>query len=267
MLRDVLIGQYVPGESPVHRLDPRTKLVIATLFVVALFFLERWAGYAVAATFLALAWAGAALPVGLLLRSLRPVAWIALLTVALHALLTAPEGHALVRWGPVRVTAEGLDTGARYGLRLVLLVVGSSLLTLTTSPIQLADAIERLLRPLQRFGFPAHELAMMMTIALRFIPTLVEEADRILKAQMARGADFGRGPLTQRIRALVPVLVPLFISAFRRADELALAMESRCYRGAEGRTRLRVTRMGPGDAVAFTLTAAWLVAAWRLGRP
>lgn len=266
MFHDVLIGQYVPGDSAVHRLDPRTKLVVATLYVVALFFLERWPGYAVAGAFVAAAWALSALPARLLVRSLRPVLWIIALTVALHALWTAPEGRVLARWGPIRVTAEGLDTGLRNGVRIGLLIVSSSLLTLTTSPIQLADGIERLMRPFQRFGFPAHELAMMMTIALRFIPTLIEEADRIIKAQMARGADFRSGPLLQRIRSLVPVLVPLFVSAFRRADELALAMESRCYRGAQGRTRMRVTRMGVGDAVAFAVAAGFLAALVGLGR-
>lgn len=266
MFRDLLIGQYVPGESPVHRLDPRTKLVAATLYVLALFFLQRWAGYAVASLLVLAAWALSGLPLRLLARSLRPVAWIAALTVVLHALFTAPEGQALVHWGPVRVTAAGLDSGLRFGLRLVLLMVASSLLTLTTSPIQLADGIERLARPLQRFGFPAHELAMMMTIALRFIPTLMEEAERIIKAQTARGADFGRGSVLQRIRSLVPVLVPLFVGAFRRADDLALAMESRCYRGAEGRTRMRVLRMGARDAMALAATAVSLAVVVGLGR-
>ena len=250
MFRDILIGQYYPANSFVHRLDPRTKILITTAYVVVLFLVRGTAGYAAAALFTLVVALLARIPPRLLLRSLRPVLFLLVLTVVLHALMSGREGVLLWSLGPLRVTREGLSLGLQMGVRLTLLIITSSLLTLTTSPIELTDGIEQLLRPANRVGLPVHELAMMMTIALRFIPTLMEEADRIIKAQMARGADFQHGSFTARIRSLVPILVPLFIGAFRRADELAMAMEARCYRGGEGRTRYKRLRLGPRDALA-----------------
>ncbi|MHB9146539.1 MAG: energy-coupling factor transporter transmembrane component T family protein [Symbiobacteriia bacterium] len=253
MLNDITLGQYVPGKSPVHRLDPRTKILGATVFVAVLFAAKGIPGYLVVTVFALLAVVLAAIPLSYLLRGLRPLLFLLALTVVLQVFLT--PGTPIWHWGPLVATREGLVQGIFLSYRLVLLVFVTSLLTLTTSPIALTDGLERLLNPFKRFGVPAHELAMMMTIALRFIPTLLEEADKIMKAQMARGADFESGNPIQRARGLVPLLVPLFVGAFRRADELAMAMESRCYRGGEGRTRLKQLRFSQVDAGALVLFA------------
>ncbi len=260
MLNDITLGQYVPGKSPVHRLDPRTKILGATVFVAVLFAAKGIPGYLAVTVFALLAVVLAAIPLSYLLRGLRPLLFLLALTVVLQVFLT--PGTPIWHWGPLVATREGLVQGIFLSYRLVLLVFVTSLLTLTTSPIALTDGLERLLNPFKRFGVPAHELAMMMTIALRFIPTLLEEADKIMKAQMARGADFESGNPIQRARGLVPLLVPLFVGAFRRADELAMAMESRCYRGGEGRTRLkqlRFSRVDAGALVLFTLLAVAVV--------
>lgn len=259
MLKDLTIGQYLPIESPVHRLDPRTKILLTLVFLTAVFFVPDFRGYYILTAFTILAILAARLPIRFVLRGLRPVVFLLLITVILNFFLT--PGEPLWKIGPLTATREGVRQGLLMGYRLLLLIVTASLLTLTTSPISLTDGLERLLRPFQRFGVPAHELAMMMTIALRFIPTLTDEADRILKAQMARGADFGSGNVLNRAKALIPLLVPLFVSAFRRADELATAMESRCYRGGEGRSRMKQLRVGFGDAVAVLVTVAFLAAA------
>ncbi|MEW6046316.1 MAG: energy-coupling factor transporter transmembrane component T [Bacillota bacterium] len=256
MLTEITLGQYVPGSSFLHRLDPRTKIGLTTAFVVLMFLIQTWWGFVVGAAMVAAAVAVAHLSPRWVLRGLRPIVVLIAISSVLNAFWT--EGHTIWQWGPLRLTAEGLNRAGLMGVRLILLVAGASILTLTTSPIDLTDGLERLMSPGKRFGFPAHELAMMMTIALRFVPTLIEEADRIMKAQMARGAAFDRGGMLARARALVPLLVPLFVSAFRRADELALAMESRCYRGGEGRTRLRQLRMHARD---WATLAAFLVAA------
>ena len=258
---ELAIGQFVPGDSFLHRLDPRTKMGLVGGFMAVLFLVETWRGYAAGAVLLGAGLLAARVPLRWLVRGLRPVIFLIFLSVALNALWT--EGRVLARVGPLQLTEEGLTRAGMMGVRLVLLVAGASLLTFTTSPIDLTEGLERLMRPGRRLGLPAHELAMMMTIALRFIPTLLEEADRILKAQAARGATFDRGNPLQRARGLLPLLVPLMVGAFRRADELAVAMESRCYRGGEGRTRLRRLRMGLRDVatlVAFGLVAtgvAW----------
>ncbi|HEY8425482.1 MAG TPA: energy-coupling factor transporter transmembrane component T [Limnochordales bacterium] len=254
---EIALGQYVPGDSFLHRLDPRTKIGLVTGFIVLMFVVETWWGYGVGVGLVALGLAAGRLSPRWVLRGLRPIVMLIAISAVLNAFWT--EGRTLWQWGPLRLTAEGVERAGMMGLRLVLLVAGASLLTLTTSPIDLTDAIERLLTPFRRIGVPAHELAMMMSIALRFVPTLVEEAERIMKAQMARGAAFDRGSLVARARALVPLLVPLFVSAFRRADELALAMEARCYRGGEGRTRLRQLHMQRRDwatLVTFAVVAA-----------
>lgn len=262
------IGQYYPGDSLLHRLDPRLKMGLVLVFMISVFFITNFAGFAVVAIAVAAVVLASGLPLGWIVRSLRPLVFIVVLTMGLHSVhLASSGGPALLALGPVKITEAGLVSGLFFSLRLILLVLGSSLLTLTTTPIRLTDAIESTLRPLGRIGVPSHEIAMMMTVALRFIPTLVEETDRIMKAQMARGADFESGNLIRRARSYVPLLVPLFVSIFRTADELAVAMESRCYRGGEGRTRLHeliATRTDwlTGAAVLVALLA--IVAVGRL---
>ncbi|HPZ90915.1 MAG: energy-coupling factor transporter transmembrane protein EcfT [Firmicutes bacterium] len=246
MFKGITIGQYYPGDSFFHRLEPRIKIGLITAYVVSLFLLDTGWGYLIMTLATLSVIAIARLPFKLLLRGLRPLYFIIAFTLLLHIFFTK-GGRVLVQWGPVSLETQGLYTGLLMAWRLVLLVTTSSLLTLTTSPIALTDAIESILSPLRPLGFPAHELAMMMTIALRFIPTLLEEAEKIMKAQMARGADFESGNLIQRARAMVPLLVPLFVSSFRRADDLALAMEARCYRGGKGRTRMKVARITGAD--------------------
>lgn len=253
----LFIGHYVPGDSVVHRLDSRVKLVLTFAYVVILFFAVRPGAYVALALLPLAGYLLARLPLRMVWQGLRPVVAVLLLTFVLNMLMT--PGHPLYRLGPLTATVEGVRLGLEMAVRLILLMMTSTLLTLTTSPIELTDGIESLLRPFRRLGVPAHELAMMMTIALRFIPTLVEEAQNILKAQQARGADFETGNLFRRARAMVPLLVPLFISAFRRADELATAMEARCYHGGEGRTRYREYRIGRADWVATAVAAAALL--------
>lgn len=257
LTRYVTIGQYVPGDSPVHRLDPRTKIAAVTLLMVAIFVVKDFAGYTLLTLFLLGVVVLSRVPVGFVLRGLRPVAFLLLLTVILNVFFSGMQGgRVLFRVGPLVATWESVARAVFIGYRLIVLVVATSLLTFTTSPVELTDGIERILRPFRRIGVPAHELAMMMTIALRFIPTLLEETEKIIKAQMARGAEFERGNVLRRARALIPVLVPLFVSAFRRADELALAMEARCYRGGEHRTRMKELRFARRDAVAVLVTVA-----------
>ncbi|MGI5877018.1 MAG: energy-coupling factor transporter transmembrane component T family protein [Christensenellales bacterium] len=268
MLGNITIGQYFPGESPVHRLDPRTKLVITFAFVVLVFLVRSIAGYAAVFLFIAATAALSRLPVRYLIKGLRPLLYIILFTFVINLFLTGGE-PVVITWGGrsvpltwrfLRITREGVRMSVTMVFRLVFLILGTQLLTLTTSPLTMTDAIEQLLGPLKRIRFPVHELAMMMTIAMRFIPTLLQETDRIMKAQMSRGADFESGNIVRRARNMVPLLVPLFVSAFRRADELALAMESRCYRGGQGRTRMKVLAMTRLDLyagiAALLLTAA-----------
>ncbi|TMJ03252.1 MAG: energy-coupling factor transporter transmembrane protein EcfT [Bacillati bacterium ANGP1] len=257
MTRYVTIGQYIPRESPVHRLDPRSKIAAVTVLTVAVFVVRDFSGYGLLTLFLLGVVLASQIPLGYLLRGLRPVLFLLLMTLVLNVFFSGIQGGTvLFQLGPVVATREAVLRAVFIGYRLVALVLVTSLLTFTTSPVQLTDGIERILRPFRRLGVPAHELAMMMTIALRFIPTLLEETEKIMKAQMARGAEFEHGNILRRARALVPVLVPLFVSAFRRADELALAMEARCYRGGEHRTRMKELRLAPRDAVALVLTLA-----------
>jgi energy-coupling factor transport system permease protein len=251
MSSGVIMGQYYPASSPVHAMDPRAKIVISVLFMIVLFVGNNFYAFAIMGAFAGLAIAVSKVPVKLLIRGLRPILFIMIFTMVLHLFLT--PGPAMFKVGPFTATWAGLVQGLFIGVRLVILIMFTSLLTLTTSPIELTDGLEDLLKPFARLGVPAHELAMMMTIALRFIPTLLEEAERIMKAQMARGADFESGNMVKRAKSLVPLLVPLFVSAFRRADDLAMAMEARCYRGGEGRTRMRQLRMAVRDFVAFGL--------------
>jgi len=251
MLGRIIIGQYLPGDSYVHRLDPRAKMILTILLMVAAFLIKNWVGNLLMVLLLAAAIGVARVPLRLIFRGLRTLLWLVLLTFILHLFFT--PGETLLFLGPFAVSREGLTQGILIGLRLTYVLVLTSVLTLTTSPISLADGLEHLLNPLKAIKVPVHELAMMMSIALRFIPTLAEEADKIFKAQMSRGADFSSGNPWQRARGLVPVLVPLFVSAFRRADELAAAMEARCYRGGQGRTRMKQLHLGYQDAVALTL--------------
>ena len=259
MTGNITLGQFVPGDSAVHRLDPRTKILAMIAYIVLVFLVQSMAAFAVPFLFVALALLLSGVPLSYVWSSLKPMRWLIAFMFLINLFFTQGE-RVLFSWWIVRVTAEGVRQAVFISLRLILLVAGTSLLTLTTSPIALTDGLERLLKPLARIRFPAHELAMMMTIALRFIPTLLEETDRIRKAQMARGADFESGGLIARVRAMVPILVPLFVSAFRRADELALAMESRCYHGGEGRTRMRELRLARRDLYAAGTVALFLAA-------
>jgi energy-coupling factor transport system permease protein len=255
MLSDITLGQYFPGHSWLHKLDPRTKLVATLLYISSIFTAESPFSYGLVSVFACVCCLLSRVPVKILVKSVRPLWLILVLTLGIHLFFT--PGTLLLQLGPISISQEGLRMGIYMSLRLVLLILFSSLLTLTTSPIALTDGIERLLRPFKALGVPAHELAMMMTIALRFIPTLLEETERIMKAQMARGAEFSSGSLVKRAKNLVPLLVPLFISAFRRADELATAMEARCYRGGDGRTRMKELLFTSRDGVGFAVIVAF----------
>jgi energy-coupling factor transport system permease protein len=257
MFRSVTIGQHIPGDSVIHRLDPRTKILSAMFLIVLLFVVKGFVGYGLVALGLALVIRASRIPWKFVIRGLRPLMVILVLTLTLHLFMT--EGRVIFQVWFLKVTWEGLIRGLMMGTRLVLLILGTSMLTLTTSPMQLTDGIETLLKPGKKIGIPAHELAMMMTIALRFIPTLLEETEKIMKAQMARGADFQSGGIMQRARSLIPLLVPLFVNAFRRADDLAIAMEARGYRGGEGRTKLKELKFQRLDAVALGLVITFSV--------
>ena len=253
MLTDITLGQYYPGTSCVHQLDPRIKISCVVIYVTTLFFAQSTGAYVLVTAFAVGTTLLAAIPPPLVVRAVRPLWVIIALTLLMH-MFTTP-GQPLWSLWLFTVTQEGLRGGLLMTLRLVLLIVVSSLLTFTASPLMLTDGIERLVAPCRRVGVPAHELAMMMTIALRFIPTLLEETDKIIKAQTARGADFSSGNLFRRAQSMVPLLVPLFVSAFRRADELAAAMEARCYRGGEGRTHMREFSLTWRDGAALVVTA------------
>lgn len=259
MIRDITIGQYYPADSPIHRLDARLKLAVTLIYIISLFVVNSFVGYAFAIVCLGLVIKTSKVPLKFMLKGLKSIMIIILFTVFINLFLTKGE-RILLQVGFVTITLEGVLLASKMCIRLVMLIIGSSVLTLTTTPIQLTDAIEYILKPFKKIGVPAHEIAMMMTIALRFIPTLLDETDKIMKAQQARGADFDTGNLIQKAKALIPILVPLFISAFRRAEELALAMEARCYRGDENRTRMNVMKMKRGDYHAAFLVAVYFVA-------
>ena len=254
MSADITLGQFLPGNSAVHRLDPRTKIFLMIVYIVIVFLVKSLWVFAIPSLLLVLMFLLARIPASYFISSLKPMRWLLLFMFVINLFATAGE-TVLWSWWIIRFTQEALLQAVFMTLRLVLLVAGTSILTLTTSPIALTDGLEKLLSPLRKLHFPAHELAMMMTIALRFIPTLMEETDRIQKAQMARGADFESGNIIQRAKSMIPILVPLFVSAFRRADELAMAMESRCYHGGEGRTRMRELKFHLGDLFAVLLFA------------
>ena len=256
MLRDITIGQHFPGNSLVHRFDPRLKLVLTVAYIVLLFAASNPLGLTLSILFLGVMYKVAKIPVKMIGKSLKPILPIVLFTAVLNLFFVSGEGDPLVHFWFLTIYAEGVRYAVLMAVRVMALIAGTSLLTYTTSPIVLTDAIEQLLKPLGKLHFPVHELAMMMSIALRFIPTLIEETDKIMNAQKARGAELDTGKMTDRVKALVPVLIPLFISAFRRADELAMAMECRCYRGGTGRTRLKVLRCEKQDYIDLAVCIA-----------
>ena len=251
MLKDITLGQYFPGTSVIHRLDPRTKLIMLVVYIVALFTAVSWVSYAVMAAFLLTVIYISKVPFKSIVRGLKPLVMILVFTGILNLFFTDGEGDPLVDFWIFTIYKEGIIRAVFMLIRITMLIMGTFLLTYTTSPISLTDGLEALLNPLKKIHLPVHELAMMMCIALRFIPTLIEETDKIMSAQKARGADFESGTLMERVKALVPILVPLFISAFRRADELATAMECRCYQGGEGRTKMSLLRYRLWDYYAF----------------
>lgn len=258
MLRDITLGQYYSSDSLIHKLDPRVKIIAAVLFIIELFLVKTFAGFAVCGVALALVVALSGVPLRFILRGLKPILLILLFTFFLNMFMI--PGTVIWKFGFIQVTLEGLKLATFMSVRLILLIIGSSMLTLTTTPLQLTDGLEMLFAPLRFFKVPTHELAMTMSIALRFIPTLLEETDKIMKAQQARGADFESGNFIRRAKALVPVLLPLFVSAFRIAQDLSFAMEARCYRGGTGRTRMHKMKLGTYDYVAILLTVGFLAA-------
>jgi energy-coupling factor transport system permease protein len=258
MIRDITLGQYYPEYSVVHKLDPRLKIIITLVYIASLFLIEDFYGYIIVAAAIFAVIAASRVPPRFVMRGLRPILLIIIFTFALNIFMT--RGEAIWEYGWLHVTWQGLYMAFFMALRLILLIIGSSLLTLTTKPMKLTDGIESLLAPAKKLGMPTHELAMMMTIALRFIPTLLEETDKIMKAQQARGADFETGSIFRRAKALVPILIPLFVGAFRIAQDLAMAMEARCYRGGEGRTKLNALKFKRRDLAAAFVCAGYVAA-------
>ena len=253
MLKDITLGQFFPGKTVIHRLDPRTKLLLLIVYIVALFLAKSYLSYALVLVFLVSVTLLGRIPFKAMTRGLKPMLIFILFTAVLNLFYTK-GGTLLVDWWIFHIYSEGVKTAFFMVLRIMLLICGTFLLTYTTSPIALTDGMERLFNPLKKIKVPVHEMSMMMSMALRFIPTLIEETDKIMAAQKARGADMESGSLVQRAHALIPILIPLFVSAFRRAEELALAMECRCYHGGEGRTRLRELKSGLRDYVALGIT-------------
>lgn len=253
MLKDISIGQYFPGKSVIHRMDPRMKIVLTFTYIIMLFVIKNAIAFLIAILFLLMIIAIAKIPIKAILRSVKPILPLILFTSLLNMFFIS--GTPIFQWWIITITSEGVRLAVIMSIRIICLIVGSSLLTYTTSPIALTDAIERLLKPLKYIKFPVHEMSMMMTIALRFIPTLIEETDKIMSAQKARGADLETGGLVKRAKALIPILIPLFVSAFRRAEDLALAMECRCYRGGEGRTRMKQLKLTIIDFISLMVLA------------
>lgn len=253
MLKDITLGQFLPGNSLLHRLDPRTKIMLTIVFIIVLFTVNNVPGLVLSAAFVMLFIHLSSVPLKLIVKSIKPIMFFVLLTAVLNIFMT--DGTYLFKYRFIHISVEGIYSTVIMALRLVLLVAGTSLLTYTTSPIVLTDGIESLLGPLEKIRFPSHELAMMMTIALRFIPTIIEETDKIIKAQSARGADFDTGGLIKKAKAMIPLLIPLFVNSFKRADELALAMECRGYHGGKGRTKLKQLKFTKLDLAALVLFA------------
>lgn len=264
MLKDITLGQFFPGNSVIHRLDPRTKLIVLIVYIVALFLAQSWISYGLLFLFLAVAIKVSTIPLKTIVRGLKPLVMILIFTGVLNLFFTK-EGPTLVSFWGLSITLGGVQRAVLMMARILMLITCTFLLTYTTSPIALTDGLESLMGPLKKIKVPVHELSMMMCIALRFIPTLIEETDKIMNAQKARGADFENGSLMDRARALIPILVPLFVSAFRRADELATAMECRCYQGGEGRTKMKLLRYHRNDLAAFTVGAVLMAGVLALG--
>ena len=258
MIRDITLGQYYPGDSWVHRLDARTKIIATLLYIIELFVVNNFWGFLIAAVALFTVIGVSKVPLKFIFRGLTAVFLIIAFTFLLNLFMM--DGKVLWHWKILTITYEGVSRAFFMAIRLVLLIIGSSIMTLTTKPVELTDGLEKLLSPFSKIGLPSHEIALMMTIALRFIPTLMEETDKIIKAQQARGADFESGNLFQRAKSLIPILVPLFVSSFRIAQDLALAMEARCYHGGKGRTRMNEIRFDRGDAAAAVMMVLFLAA-------
>ena len=266
MLKDITLGQYFPGSSPLHRLDPRTKIILTIVYIVGVFLADSVSAFIAVTAFTAALVLISRIPMRTVIVGMKPLIFIIAFTVIVNVFWAKGE-HLLFEWGIIHIYAEGLMTALLVTLRIAALLTGTSIiLTYTTSPTALTDGLERLLAPLARLHVPVHDFAMMMTIALRFIPTLIEETDKIMNAQRARGVDFSHGNLIERAKALIPVLIPLFLSAIRRASDLATAMECRCYRGREGRTGMQTTRIGAGDVASLLIMAAFCAAVVLLGR-
>lgn len=265
MIRDITIGQYYPAKSILHRLDPRVKVVSTLLFLISLFLFRSIPGYIIATAFLVTVVKLSKVPFSYIVKGLKPIIMILMLTVVFQLFLTR-GGDTLVHWWIFTITEEGLVNAVYMAIRLIYLIIGSSLMTFTTTPNELTDAIEKLLGPLNKIHVPVHEIAMTMSIALRFIPILLEETDKIMKAQIARGADFESGNMLQKAKAMIPILVPLFVSAFRHANDLAMAMEARCYRGGEGRTKMKPLRYASRDRAAYAIVIIYVVAVFVIGR-
>lgn len=258
MIREITIGQYYPADSVIHRLDPRVKIIATLLFIVSLFMFDSFAGYIVVAAFLAACIVMSKVPFSYMVKGLKAIVMLLMLTVIINMFMT--PGEPMVSLWKLTITKEGFRAAVFMGLRLMLLIIGSSVMTLTTTPNNLTDALESLLKPLKKINVPVHEIAMMMSIALSFIPILIEETDKIMKAQMARGADFENKNIVKRVKSYIPILVPLFISAFRRAGDLAMAMEARCYHGGEGRTKMKPLKYESRDYIAFVICILYMVA-------
>ena len=265
MIRDITIGQYYPSGSKLHSLDPRVKIVCTLLYLISLFLFDNIGGYLVATVFLVFVIRVSKVPFKFIVRGLRPVIMLLMITVLFNLFLTR-TGNILVTFWVFQITDYGLKTALLMAIRLIYLILGSSLMTFTTTPNALTDGIESLLGPFQKIKLPVHEIAMMMSIALRFIPILLEETDKIMKAQIARGADLESGNIIQKAKAMIPILVPLFVSAFRRANDLAMAMEARCYRGGDGRTKMKPLVYHKRDYVAYAITILYVVIAVLIGK-
>lgn len=265
MIRDITIGQYYPSNSKLHRLDPRVKIVCTLLYLISLFLFNNIWGYLVATTFLVFVIRTSKVPFKFIVRGLKPIIMLLMITVVFNLFLNN-QGKILVEFWVLKITTVGLETAVFMAIRLIYLILGSSLMTFTTTPNALTDGIESLLKPLEKVKVPVHEIAMMMSIALRFIPILLEETDKIMKAQIARGADLESGNILQKAKAMVPILVPLFVSAFRRANDLAMAMEARCYRGGDGRTKMKPLVYTKKDFVAYAITIVYVVISVIIGR-
>lgn len=256
MIRDITIGQYYPANSLIHRLDPRVKLIATFAYIISLFFFKSIFGYILVALFLGTVILLSKVPIGFIVRGLKAVVVLLLFTSIFNLFLT--PGNSIYSIGIINITDKGISTAIFFSIRLILLILGSSLMTFTTTPNQLTDGLEKVMGPLKHIKVPVHEIAMMMSIALRFIPILLEETDKIMKAQMARGADFESGGIIKRSKSMIPLLVPLFVSAFRRANDLAMAMEARCYRGGDGRTKMKPLRYHNRDYIAYLILLGYM---------